>query len=106
MVSDQAADYERNGFLLYTTRKTEEFSVTAGDTYLNQVYICCLILCAELCKPGVKSCFGQMPYHYDNINFEELHERISSSGIDCTRHFTKIEKLMTGRLNNVSQFVE
>ena len=63
MVSDQAADYERNGFLLYTTRNTEEFSVTAGDTYLNQVYICCLILCAELCKPGVKSSFGQTPYH-------------------------------------------
>ena len=47
-----------------------------------------------------------MPYHYDNINFEDLHERISSSGVDCTRHFTKIEKLMTGHLSYVSLFVE
>ena len=56
----------------------------------------CLILCAELCNPGVKSRFGQTPYNYDNIKFEQLHERISSSGVDCSRHFVKIKKLMTG----------
>ena len=56
----------------------------------------CLILCAELCKPGLKTHFGQVPYHYDNIKFEQIHERISSTGVDCSRHFVKIEKLMTG----------
>ena len=85
--------------------KIASMSATAGVARnVNTGY--CLILCAELCKPGVPSRFGETPYHYDNINFEDLYERISGSGIDCTRHFTKIEKLMTGRLSDVSHFVE
>ena len=66
----------------------------------------CLILCAELCKPGFKTHFGQTPYHYDSVDFEQLHDRISSSGVDCSRHFVKIEKLMTGPKYDVNHFIE
>ena len=65
----------------------------------------CLILCAELCKPGLKTHLGETPYHYDHIHFEQLHERIGSSGVDCSRYFVKIEKLMTGPVYDMNPYL-
>ena len=97
MLSDQAPIYNTNGFLQVTLRSTEEIRINAGDTYLDQVLICCLNLCAHLCGKPVPTKIGSSPYKVDNIKMEQLYEAIYPTTGDVTMHFQDIEKALRSK---------
>ena len=98
MLSDQAPIYNTNGFLRVTLRSTEEIRINAGDTYLDQMLICCLNLCAQLCGKPVATKIGSSPYKVDNIKMEQLYEAIYPTTGDVTMHFQDIEKALCSNI--------
>ena len=106
MLSDQAPIYNTNGFLRVTLRSTEEIRINAGDTYLDQVLICCLNLCAHLCGKPVPTKIGSSPYKVDNIKMEQLYEAIYPTTGDVTMHFQDIEKALCSNKISTKKIIE
>ena len=98
MLSDQAPIYNANGFLRVTLRSTDEIKIKAGDTYLDQVLICCLILCASLCGKPVSTKIGSSPFRVDHIKMEQLYEAFKPVTGDVTLHFKVIEKALCSKI--------
>ena len=98
MLSDQAPIYNANGFLRVTLRSTDEIKINAGDTYLDQVLICCLILCASLCGKPIPTQIGSSPFRVDHIKMEQLYKSVVPTTGDVTMHFKDIEKALCSKI--------
>jgi len=67
-----------------TFRDGTAIKIDAGETYTDQVIICCLILAANLTGKAFRTNIGCLPYKRDLISLEELYQAISAVCGDVT----------------------
>jgi len=67
----------------------------SDDGYLDQVIICGLIMCSNLCGKPISSSLSSRPYKRDSIYLSLLHDNIKTIAGQVAAHFKQVEKVLS-----------
>jgi len=96
LMSDQAARFQDKGFLAVRMRDDRREMLLKTDAgYLDQVIICSLIMCSNLCGKPISSSLSSRPYKRDSIYLSLLHDNIKTIAGQVAAHFKEVEKVLS-----------
>jgi hypothetical protein len=79
LMCDQAALFQESEFLEVRLRAGNQHVLLKSDNaYLDQVIICGLIMCSNLCGKPITSTLGRLPYKQDCVYMQELQDNIKT----------------------------
>jgi hypothetical protein len=66
----------------------------SDNAYLDQVIICGLIMCSNLCGKPISSSLSTRPYKRDSIYLTLLQDNIKTIAGQVAAHFKQVEKVL------------